>query len=197
LAGDPRPGARKLIEKHERKAIREEKAASKTQGLLVHEREIWGKGVAHVAGLDEAGRGPLAGPVVAAAVILRPDRVPRGLDDSKKLSPERRDSLEPIIRESALAVGVGQASAGEIDELNIYRAAQVAMERAVEALGVRPGFLLTDAMPLPRLSDLPQRPLVHGDALSASIAAVNSWRPRTPRPFIRWGSGSSERRSRS
>jgi ribonuclease HII len=173
LGDDPRPGARRLLLKFEKRAGREEKEKKRLQTLLRIEREAEGRGFRRVAGIDEAGRGPLAGPVVAAAVILPPDWFLPGVNDSKKVSPANREILSVRIGETALAVGVGEASAGEIDGLNIYRASQLAMERAVEKLGVRPDYLLTDAMPLPGLSALPQKPLVHGDALSASIAAAS------------------------
>jgi ribonuclease HII len=173
LQDDPRPGAKKLLEKYEKKAAKSDKESARLERLLLHEKEALSKDCRTVAGVDEAGRGPLAGAVVAAAVILDLDKVPPGLNDSKKLSPEKRGQLEPLIREKAVAVSVGSASAQEIDEINIYRAARLAMERAVEGLGTAPGFLLTDAMPLPKFGTIPQKSLVHGDALSASIAAAS------------------------
>jgi len=115
----------------------------------------------------------LAGPVVAAAVILPSDIILMGVDDSKKLTAAKREELFTRIQQSAVGVGVGQASVAEIDELNIYRAAQLAMERAIGALSQGPDYLLTDAMPLPRLSSIIQEPLVHGDALSVTIAAAS------------------------
>src|SRR5581483_12103729 len=111
--------------------------------------------------------------VVSAAGIFPFDTRLKGVDDSKKLSAEKRDRLFDQIHETAVSVGVGQASVAEIDEFNIYRAAQSAMERAIAALDPKPDFLLTDAMPLPKLSAIPQKPLVHGDALSATIAAAS------------------------
>ena len=125
-----------------------------------------------VCGVDEAGRGPWAGPVSAAAVILDPARTPAGLDDSKKLSERRRQALEVEIKASALAWGVGFASVEEIAELNILRATGLAMRRAVEALAVPPAFILVDGsyrFDLPA----PVRPVVRGDSLSASIAAAS------------------------
>ncbi len=173
LREDARPGAQKLLLKFEKKAIREEKERQRLEQLWQYEKEAKGKGYGRVAGVDEAGRGPLAGPVVAAAVILPESWSLPGVDDSKKLSPAKRDELFSRIRESASGVGVGQASVQEIDELNIYRAAQLAMERAILALDPPPDYLLTDAMPLPKLSTIPQKPIIHGDALSASIAAAS------------------------
>ena len=125
-----------------------------------------------VCGVDEAGRGPWAGPVSAAAVILDPARTPAGLDDSKKLSERRRQALEVEIKASALAWGVGFASVEEIAELNILQATGLAMRRAVEALAVPPAFILVDGsyrFDLPA----PVRPVVRGDSLSASIAAAS------------------------
>jgi ribonuclease HII len=122
--------------------------------------------------VDEAGRGPWAGPVSAAAVILDPARTPAGLDDSKKLGERRREALEVEIKASALAWGVGFASVGEIAELNILQATGLAMRRAVEALAVAPAFILVDGcyrFDLPA----PVRPVVRGDSLSASIAAAS------------------------
>jgi len=173
LRDDTRAGAKRLLSKFEKAVQREGKEKERMESLWKHEREAREKGFLRVAGVDEAGRGPLAGPVVAAAAILPLEGLPAGINDSKKLTPAKRDELFEKIREKALAVGVGQASVAEIDELNIYRAAQLAMERAIGALGEKPDFLLTDAMPLPALKAIPQKPLVHGDALSLSIAAAS------------------------
>jgi ribonuclease HII len=125
-----------------------------------------------VCGVDEAGRGPLAGPVVAAAVILRKGRIPKGLNDSKQLSEEDRESLYPQILEMAVAVGVGEASVGEIDLVNIRQATHLAMARAVRALGVPAAFALVDGNDAPAL---PCRcdTLVGGDGRSLSIAAAS------------------------
>lgn len=136
------------------------------------ERALLARGVRHVAGIDEVGRGCLAGPVVAAAVILDPGRPVPGLRDSKLLTPSRREELAAWIEERAAAVGVGMADAREIDALDILRATLLAMRRAVEALEVRPGFLLVDALTIPGI-DLPQEGIIHGDRLCASIAAAS------------------------
>ena len=125
-----------------------------------------------IAGVDEAGRGPWAGPVVAAAVILDPAAVPPGLDDSKKLSAARRADLFDAVLEQAVAVGVGQASVEEIDRINILAASHLAMRRAVADLAVRPAGCLIDGNRDPEL-DLPARPIVKGDARSLSIAAAS------------------------
>ncbi len=136
------------------------------------EAHAWRAGLQRVAGIDEAGRGPLAGPVVAAAVIIGPDRRIRGLADSKVLPPERRAELYELIVGRALAVGVGMADHETIDAINILRATCRAMMRAVAELAVPPDFVLTDFVPLPELA-CPQRNLVHGDARCASIAAAS------------------------
>ena len=126
-----------------------------------------------VVGLDEAGRGCLAGPVVAAAVVLPPDASLPGLDDSKKLSPAAREALVPVIQREALAVGVGQCSPDEIDALNILWASMEAMRRAAEALPLIPEVLLVDGNREIRGAPYPQEPVVKGDARSLSIAAAS------------------------
>lgn len=125
-----------------------------------------------VCGVDEAGRGPLAGPVVAAAVILDPARPIAGLNDSKKLSAKRREALAVLIREQALAWAVAEASVEEIDRINILQASLLAMQRAVAALAVRPQLALIDGNLCPRL-DCPAEALVGGDGRSAPIAAAS------------------------
>lgn len=129
-------------------------------------------GLGPVAGVDEAGRGPLAGPVVAAAVILDPARLPPGLDDSKRLGPARCAALAPAIRAAAVW-GLGQASVAEIDALNILRASHLAMVRALAALPVVPGLALIDGNLLPAGLPCPGRAVVGGDRLSLSIAAAS------------------------
>src|SRR6185312_1414562 len=125
-----------------------------------------------IAGVDEAGRGPLAGPVVAAAVILEHGRIPKGLNDSKQLSPEVREVLFPLIMERAIAVGVGEASVDEIDLVNIRQATHLAMARAVRALTVAAAFALVDGNDAPALP-CPCDTLIDGDARSLSIAAAS------------------------
>ncbi len=125
-----------------------------------------------ICGVDEAGRGPLCGPVVAAAVILDPQRPIAGLADSKKLSEKARDRLAPLIREQALAWAVAEASVEEIDRLNILHATMLAMRRAVEALAQRPDEVLVDGNRCPQLA-LPVRAIVKGDALEPAISAAS------------------------
>lgn len=125
-----------------------------------------------VAGLDEVGRGCLAGPVVAAAVILEESRPVRGVHDSKLLQPERREELADAIADRALSIGVGIAPPDEVDAINILEATREAMSRAVRSLAMRPDHLLIDAVSLPGLG-LPQSCIVKGDRLSVSIAAAS------------------------
>lgn len=136
------------------------------------ETELRRRGFTRIAGVDEAGRGSLAGPVVAAAVVLPADCVLPGLDDSKKLDAESRARLEPEIRRHALSVGVGVVTARDIDSGDILRASLEAMRIAVRALIPVPEILLVDAVAIPGVR-IPQLPIVHGDALSASIAAAS------------------------
>ena len=126
-----------------------------------------------VAGVDEAGRGPLAGPVYAAAVILDPDRPIEGLDDSKKLSPERRESLAGLIRERALAWAIASASVEEIERLNILRATMLAMRRACLTLRHAPAAILVDGNRLPEGLPCHARAVVGGDALEPAISAAS------------------------
>lgn len=133
---------------------------------------FFAKGIKILCGIDEAGRGPLAGPVYAAAVILPEHAVIPGLNDSKKLSDKRRRELAPVIKEMAISYGIGFASHEEIDEINILQATFLAMERAISQLTVRPDLALIDGN---REKDfgVPVQTVVHGDSLSASIAAAS------------------------
>ncbi|MEM1382515.1 MAG: ribonuclease HII [Pseudomonadota bacterium] len=126
-----------------------------------------------VAGIDEAGRGPWAGPVMAAAVILPPDRFPPGLDDSKRLSAAMREKLYDAVRAEAVATGIGLAEVEEIDRLNILAATELAMCRAVAALGIRPVACLVDGNRVPKALPVPGRAVIGGDRLAASIAAAS------------------------
>lgn len=139
--------------------------------LLKYEQEYWAKSYRHIAGIDEVGRGCLFGDVVAAAVILPEGLVLEGVNDSKKLSPKKREELYEVIMQQAVAVGVGFADAETIDRINIKQASRLAMKLAVEQLQVRPDFLLVDAervdVPVPQLA------IIKGDANSQSIAAAS------------------------
>jgi ribonuclease HII len=137
------------------------------------ERNLLKRGIWPVAGIDEAGRGPLAGPVAAAAVILDPRKVPRGLNDSKRLTPEERERLYEVIMLQALGVAVAFASAAEIDRINIRQATFAAMRRALFALSVAPRHVLIDGNDLPPDLCLPAETIVKGDAAISSIAAAS------------------------
>ena len=137
-----------------------------------HEKRLLAVMPGPICGVDEVGRGPLAGPVVAAAVILDLKKYPRGLNDSKKLSEEEREALFPRIMAMAVAVGVGQASVGEIDLVNIRQATHLAMARAVQALPIVAAFALVDGNDPPALP-CPCETLIKGDAISLSIAAAS------------------------
>lgn len=137
-----------------------------------YEARAWRAGIVRVAGVDEAGRGPLAGPVVAAAVVIDPGRRVAGLADSKRLPPERRDELFEVIHERALAVGVGVVDPDTIDRINILGATRQAMLEAVGRLALEPDLVITDFVSLAGLS-CPQRNLVEGDARCASVAAAS------------------------
>jgi len=141
------------------------------QDLLEYERRFWGRGLS-VAGVDEAGRGPLAGPVVAAAVVLPEGTFVEGADDSKQLSFATREGLYPVILASALCVGVGAASTKEIDRRNILRATTVAMERALDHLNAQPGHIVVDGLPVKHLGR-EHDAVVDGDALIHCIGCAS------------------------
>jgi len=137
-----------------------------------YEAQAWKTGVGRIAGVDEAGRGPLAGPVVAAAVVIAPDRRIKGLADSKLLLPGERETLFHLIRGHALAVGVGVVDHETIDRINILEATRQAMARALAQLAVMPELIITDFVNLPALP-CPQKNLVAGDRRCASVAAAS------------------------
>ena len=155
------------------KAERLEMQKEKLQIMLQHERRLWESGRTYVAGVDEVGRGPLAGPVVAAAVILPQDFDVLGIDDSKKLSPKKREELCAVIKEKALAWAIGWQGPEVIDAVNILEATKKAMAEAVNGLSVRPQHVLIDGNFTVRALDLPQTAIVKGDANSTSIAAAS------------------------
>ncbi|MBQ4233389.1 MAG: ribonuclease HII [Firmicutes bacterium] len=154
------------------KAERLEAQKARLEEMLRYERELWASGCWYIAGIDEVGRGPLAGPVVTAAVILPEDFDLLGVDDSKKLTPKKRDELFEKIKEAAVCWAIGRREPGRIDEINILNATKEAMLDAVNGLSVRPDHVLIDAVKLPSL-DIPQTSIIHGDALSVSIAAAS------------------------
>lgn len=173
LESDTRHGA-----KHLARRIRERYRSNRSEGQRLHtilrfEIELWAQGYSFVAGVDEAGMAPLAGPVVAGAVILPRNYKLRGLNDSKKiLDPEMREELALQIKQDAVCWSYGFAEVEEIDRINIYHAGLLAMQRAVSGLSCLPDFVLVDARKIPQCP-APQRGIIRGDALSASIAAAS------------------------
>lgn len=141
--------------------------------LYENEKKLWNLGYENIAGCDEAGRGPLFGPVVAASVILPHDFVLEGLNDSKKLSEKKRKEYYPVIMQKALAVSVSIVEADEIDKINIYEASRQGMLRATNSLKVKPDYIITDAMPLDGFTSVPHEAIIKGDAKSITIAAAS------------------------
>lgn len=172
LAHDERVGVRALAQRELRKRAAARAERKRLDSLQRYERDLWDKGTVLIAGVDEVGVGPLAGPVLAAAVILPAYMSIEGVDDSKKLDEPTRAELARVIRKQAIAVAVGSCSVEEIEQLNIYHASCEAMRRAVTALGKAPEHLLVDARRVPGINT-PQTPIIDGDALSHSIAAAS------------------------
>jgi len=177
LKRDPRQGVRQVYEVLKRRQERERQERLRLDSMLNFERVLWKSGVERVAGVDEAGVGPLAGPVVAAAVVFAPGSIAAdseiaGVDDSKRLDPPAREELAAAIHRRAAGVGVGVASVAEIDRLNVYHAALLAMRRAVEALPEPPQHVLVDARQIPGI-EMPQNPFDKGDGINYSIAAAS------------------------
>jgi ribonuclease HII len=172
LRTDTRKSVRKFYLSLKRKADRQNEEKSRIRKLFFYEEKLWGEGVRLIAGVDEVGVGPLAGPVVAAAVIFPPRYSSIPVNDSKVLSPHRRKVLGGQIKETALGIGIGVASPEEIDRLNVYQASLLAMSRALGDLGENPEHVLVDARRVPGLS-LPQTSIVKGDSKSFTIAAAS------------------------
>jgi ribonuclease HII len=172
LVVDPRAGAREVLRQILKRRRENRAEGQRLRHLLRFETDLWDRGVTLVAGVDEAGMAPLAGPVVAASCILPRDYRPRGIDDSKQLDRCARERLAEDIQKNALTWAVARAEVEEIDRLNIYRAGLLALTRAVQALATTPEHVLIDARKLPELR-LPQTPIIHGDALSLTIAAAS------------------------
>lgn len=139
---------------------------------FLYERELTERGFKYVCGVDEVGRGPLAGPVVCAAVIMRADGVVEGVDDSKKLTAKKREKLSALIRQNAIAWAICRVEPQTIDEINILQATRLCMKNAVESLSVRPDFVLTDGNMTLDIS-IPQQSVVGGDAACYSIGAAS------------------------
>lgn len=167
---DARSGVQALVAKAKKGIDAYEKEKLRTESMKKYEREYASCG--YICGIDEVGRGPLAGPVVAGAVILPADCQILYLNDSKQLSEKKREELYDVIMKEAVAVGIGYASHERIDEINILQATYEAMRQAIGNLGVRPGVLLNDAVTIPGV-DIRQVPIIKGDAKSVSIAAAS------------------------
>lgn len=168
---DERSGVKSLVKKAEKQIENRNAELKRLEVMRRYEHSIEDRYL-HICGVDEAGRGPFAGPIVAGAAILPKDVVILGLNDSKKISPTRRDELFDEIKEKAVAWGVGIVSAKRIDEIGVGKADFEAMRLAIDALQVKADFALTDAFEIPNLS-IPQKAIVKGDAKSVSIAAAS------------------------
>lgn len=168
---DPRKGVQQALNQWQKQQEKQAALAEKYHEMSVFESEKKSLGFQAICGIDEVGRGPLAGPVVAAAVILNEGHEILGLNDSKQLSAHKREELVAEIKKNARAIGIGEATAEEIDQLNIYQATKVAMQRAIDQLEIAPDCLLIDAMVLD--NGLPQEKIIKGDARSVSIAAAS------------------------
>ncbi len=140
--------------------------------MLEYEKKLYQQGYELICGCDEAGRGPLMGPVVAAAVILPKNYQLEGLTDSKKLSEKKREKFYEIIQKDAISYGIGIISAKKIDEINIYEASRLAMKKAISNMNIKPDYVITDAMPIPKYK-VPVLPIIKGDAKSITIAAAS------------------------
>ncbi|KAF1298052.1 ribonuclease HII [Enterococcus sp. JM4C] len=171
LREDARAGVQAALKQFDRRMEKQAALVRKLQEMSVFEKEAYANGHKYIAGIDEVGRGPLAGPVIAAAVILPENCDIIGLNDSKQLSEAKREQLFDEIKEKAVAIGVGLVDQTEIDAINIYQASKKAMMMAVEQLSAQPDYLLVDAMTLP--IEIEQESLIKGDARSISIAAAS------------------------
>jgi ribonuclease HII len=171
LRQDPRKGVQQALLAFEKRLKKEALIQEKYLEMSMFEQMAYVQGHEWIAGIDEVGRGPLAGPVVAAAVILPKNEQILGLNDSKQLSEKKRTTLYEQIQQKAIAIGIGLIDERKIDEVNIYEASKLAMIQAVEKLAVKPSYLLIDAMTLEL--PIPQEKLIKGDARSVSIAAAS------------------------
>lgn len=171
LKQDERKGVQKLLIQLERERKKQAKEKKEFQDLTRYEQELRLQGYTCIAGIDEVGRGPLAGPVVTAAVILPKDFYLAGLNDSKKLSEGKREEYYEYIQRHAISIGVGMVHAEEIDSINIYQATKKAMNEAIVQLPVQPDYLLIDAMKI--VSPYPSQSIIKGDSKSISIAAAS------------------------
>ena len=167
---DSRAGVQNLIQKYQKQEEALKKERERTEQMKIYEHKY--EDLGWICGIDEVGRGPLAGPVVAGAVILPRDSKILYLNDSKQLTAQKRDELYDVIMREAVAVGIGYASPARIDEINILQATYEAMREAISKLSVRPDVLLNDAVKIPQV-DIRQVPIIKGDAKSVSIAAAS------------------------
>ena len=172
LKRDPRHGVRLIYAALKKRYERDSAERTRLDAMLNFERVLWRAGIQHIAGVDEVGMGPLAGPVIAAAVVFPPHTELHGIDDSKRLDVEQRVDAERRIRAAASGIGIGRAEVAEIDTVNIYHAGLLAMRRAVEALPMRPQHVLVDARSIPGV-EAPQNCFDKGDGLDFSIAAAS------------------------
>lgn len=172
FAQDKRVAVQKLLQSYHKRIEKAALEKERFYKMLSYERQYYGDGAKLIAGVDEAGRGPLAGPLVIAAVILPPDVFISGLNDSKQVSASKRDRLYDEVLQKALSVSVNIVSVSNIDEYNIYRATQMGMAEVLLNLDLQPDVALIDAMPV-EAGEIETVSLVHGDALSASIAAAS------------------------
>ena len=170
-ANDSRSGVQKAIEKRKRTIQAELDEDLRLEQMLRYEKELYQAGYQTIAGIDEVGRGPLAGPVVAAAVILPPGCKIKGLNDSKKIPKKKHQDIYQAVMDKALAVGIGLMDNEIIDQVNIYEATKLAMKEALSKLRLKSDYLLIDAMKLD--VDIPQESIIKGDANSLSIAAAS------------------------
>ena len=171
LSLDMRKGVQTAFKSCQKRIEKEQKRAEHFIEMQYYERLAYKEGASFIAGVDEVGRGPLAGPVVAAAVILPKDIEDLGFDDSKKLSASKREEIYRLIQEKAIAIGIGIVDADIIDQVNIYQASRLAMQQAVSELKIQPDYLLIDAMKID--VNTPQIGIIKGDAKSISIAAAS------------------------
>lgn len=169
---DTRVGVKKLLQSYYKRLEKEADEKIRFQKMLTFEKRFYSEGSKYIAGVDEAGRGPLAGPLVIAAVILPQDIFISGLNDSKQISHKKRDQLFDEILAKAIAVEVNIVSVSNIDDLNIYSATQHGMQEVLESLSIKPDIALIDAMPV-QAKGIRTVSIVHGDALSVSIAAAS------------------------
>ena len=172
IAQDERKGVQQLWMAYIKRLEAEDAERARLEKMQDFEHKYYAQGVRYIAGIDEVGRGPLAGPLVMAAVILPPRSYLPHLNDSKKLSAARREALYPLILETALEVALTIVSPSEIDRLNIYEATKRGMEATLQALTLKPQVALVDAMH-PQVPGMQVVPIIHGDALSLSIAAAS------------------------